>query len=167
MYCVTVLNGRGSSRKWNKFDWALWRLAALFPFDWSIKSALPLSKPRTHYRKIIFREPSCLPRAVCCEEFPLHFGEGGPRERESGGNISSRFIERSINRSLLPLTLWPLLTPWTSCYRPGKLDIEPQILLPEKENNVSFGFWFVRLLTAGPLLYFLLRAPLALKLHRA
>lgn len=81
----------------------VWRLVALFPFDWSIKSALPLFRAITESN---FRRQAVWPCAACCKEFPLHSSEVGPRE--TVGNISSRFIERSINRSLLQLTLWPL-----------------------------------------------------------
>lgn len=76
------------------------RLVALFPFDWSIKSALPLFRAITESN---FRRQAVWPCAACCKEFPLHSSKVGPRE--TVGNISSRFIERSINRSLLLLTL--------------------------------------------------------------
>ena len=55
-------------------------------------------------------------------------------ERARGGNISSRFIERSINRSLLPLTPLTPADPRTSCYQPGKLDFKADSA-PAKGNN--------------------------------
>lgn len=98
----------------------VWRLSALFPFDWSIKSELPLSSP---LQKVISRAKLF---ALCW----LLRGIPSPlwrsqAEWERVGNISSRFIERSINRSLLPLTLWPLLTPGPHITQSGKLELKP------------------------------------------
>lgn len=97
----------------------VWRLAALFPFDWSIKSALPLSNP---LQKVISRAKlfalRCLLRGI---PSPLWRSQA---EGERVGNISSRFIERSINRSLLPLTLLTPADPWTSCYPAGQTGVK-------------------------------------------
>jgi len=113
MYCSNGLKRRWIWQEMKQirlaFCFAGWRLAALFPFDWSIKSALPLSKPGPITESNFESQAVC--PALCAARNSLSTLPKSGRGRRRVGNISSRFLLRDpLIVASCPLTLWPPLT---------------------------------------------------------
>lgn len=115
------------------------RSAALFPFDWSIKSALPLFQPITESN---FKSQAVCPCTACCKEFPIHFGKVRLRERELV--ILALVLLR--DPLIAAFCRWPfdpsLLTPWTSCYQPKQTGAKIR-----KQTVHCFDSFFVDILS--------------------
>lgn len=89
------------------FPLCVCRLAALFPFDWSIKSGRPLCPAITESN---FVSQAVCPCAVCREEFLLRPGCRSRAEGERLGNISSRFLLR--DPLIAAFCRWPFDPRW-------------------------------------------------------
>lgn len=113
--CADVLSN-GLQRRWIwqemkqirlAFPLRVCRLAAMFPFDWSIKSGRPLFPAITESN---LESQAVCPCAACREEFPLR---PGPRSRVEGerlGNISSHFLLR--DPLIAAFCRWPFDPRW-------------------------------------------------------
>lgn len=125
--CADVLSN-GLQRRWIwqemkqirlAFPLRVCRLAAMFPFDWSIKSARPLFPAITESN---LESQAVCPCAVCREEFPLRPGPRSRAEGERLGNISSRFLLR--DPLIAAFCRWPFDPRWP-----------PDIMLPSRAKR--------------------------------